>query len=95
MKYSNDALRRLLGPMGALKRKIEDETGWFLCYMLCNKSLIQVCEGMQILQTIEPSQLVVMVLIMCLDSYLVDLSCRISLLYQGDFLCIVGLVKSI
>ncbi|XP_004304642.1 PREDICTED: polyribonucleotide nucleotidyltransferase 2, mitochondrial [Fragaria vesca subsp. vesca] len=27
MKYSNDALRRLLGPMGALKRKIEDETG--------------------------------------------------------------------
>ncbi|CAL9014637.1 unnamed protein product [Prunus brigantina] len=27
LKYSNDALRRLLGPLGALKRKIEDETG--------------------------------------------------------------------
>ncbi|XP_050384226.1 polyribonucleotide nucleotidyltransferase 2, mitochondrial [Argentina anserina] len=27
LKYSNDSLRRLLGPMGALKRKIEDETG--------------------------------------------------------------------
>ncbi|KAM1058636.1 hypothetical protein ACFX2B_023253 [Malus domestica] len=26
LKYSNDALRRLLGPLGALKRKIEDET---------------------------------------------------------------------
>ncbi|KAH0667923.1 hypothetical protein KY285_029129 [Solanum tuberosum] len=26
-KYSNDALRRLIGPVGALKRKIEDETG--------------------------------------------------------------------
>lgn len=29
LKYSNDALRRLLGPLGALKRKIEDETGGF------------------------------------------------------------------
>ncbi|KAF3444628.1 hypothetical protein FNV43_RR14321 [Rhamnella rubrinervis] len=27
LKYSNDALRRLLGPLGALKRKIEEETG--------------------------------------------------------------------
>ncbi|KAK7316457.1 hypothetical protein VNO77_35505 [Canavalia gladiata] len=27
LKYSNDALRRLIGPMGALKKKIEDETG--------------------------------------------------------------------
>lgn len=27
LKYSNDALRRLIGPLGALKRKIEDETG--------------------------------------------------------------------
>ncbi|KAB2610214.1 polyribonucleotide nucleotidyltransferase 2 [Pyrus ussuriensis x Pyrus communis] len=27
LKYSNDSLRRLLGPLGALKRKIEDETG--------------------------------------------------------------------
>ncbi|XP_062010169.1 polyribonucleotide nucleotidyltransferase 2, mitochondrial [Rosa rugosa] len=27
LKYSNDALRHLLGPLGALKRKIEDETG--------------------------------------------------------------------
>ncbi|KAH0658282.1 hypothetical protein KY289_027030 [Solanum tuberosum] len=26
-KYSNDALRRLIGPVGALKRKIESETG--------------------------------------------------------------------
>ncbi|KAF5740396.1 polyribonucleotide nucleotidyltransferase 2 mitochondrial [Tripterygium wilfordii] len=26
-KYSNDALRRLIGPLGALKRKIEEETG--------------------------------------------------------------------
>lgn len=33
LKYSNDALRRLLGPLGALKRKIEEETG-----------LIQPCE---------------------------------------------------
>ncbi|KAF3672924.1 Polyribonucleotide nucleotidyltransferase 2, mitochondrial [Capsicum annuum] len=27
LKYSNDALRRLIGPLGALKRKIEQETG--------------------------------------------------------------------
>lgn len=27
LKFSNDSLRRLLGPMGALKRKIEEETG--------------------------------------------------------------------
>ncbi|XP_016498172.1 polyribonucleotide nucleotidyltransferase 2, mitochondrial [Nicotiana tabacum] len=27
LKYSNDALRRLIGPVGALKRKIEEETG--------------------------------------------------------------------
>ncbi|KAK6913091.1 Exoribonuclease, phosphorolytic domain 1 [Dillenia turbinata] len=27
MKFSNDSLRRLIGPMGALKRKIEEETG--------------------------------------------------------------------
>lgn len=26
-KFNNDSLRRLLGPMGALKRKIEEETG--------------------------------------------------------------------
>ncbi|GAB4846729.1 Polyribonucleotide nucleotidyltransferase 2, mitochondrial [Ancistrocladus abbreviatus] len=27
LKYSNDAIRRLIGPLGALKRKIEGETG--------------------------------------------------------------------
>lgn len=27
LKYSNDAIRRLIGPMGALKRKIEEQTG--------------------------------------------------------------------
>ncbi|CAH9125235.1 unnamed protein product [Cuscuta epithymum] len=27
LKYSNDVLRRLIGPLGALKRKIEEETG--------------------------------------------------------------------
>ncbi|KAK7381409.1 hypothetical protein VNO78_34081 [Psophocarpus tetragonolobus] len=27
LKYNNDALRRLIGPMGALKRKMEEETG--------------------------------------------------------------------
>ncbi|XP_061359613.1 polyribonucleotide nucleotidyltransferase 2, mitochondrial [Gastrolobium bilobum] len=27
LKYSNDALRRLIGPMGALKKKMEEETG--------------------------------------------------------------------
>ncbi|CAL0317284.1 unnamed protein product [Lupinus luteus] len=27
LKYSNDALRRLVGPMGVLKRKLEEETG--------------------------------------------------------------------
>ncbi|GFY83128.1 polyribonucleotide nucleotidyltransferase [Actinidia rufa] len=27
LKYSNEALRRLIGPLGALKRKIEEETG--------------------------------------------------------------------
>ncbi|GMN42545.1 hypothetical protein TIFTF001_011744 [Ficus carica] len=27
LKYSNDLLRRLVGPLGALKRKIEEETG--------------------------------------------------------------------
>ncbi|KAJ1416534.1 S1 domain [Sesbania bispinosa] len=27
LKYSNDAIRRLIGPMGALKRKMEEETG--------------------------------------------------------------------
>ncbi|KAL3526075.1 hypothetical protein ACH5RR_014447 [Cinchona calisaya] len=27
LKYSNDAIRRLVGPLGALKRKIEEETG--------------------------------------------------------------------
>ncbi|PON52470.1 Polyribonucleotide nucleotidyltransferase [Parasponia andersonii] len=27
LKYSNDSLRRLVGPLGALKRKIEEETG--------------------------------------------------------------------
>ncbi|KAH7851694.1 hypothetical protein Vadar_015417 [Vaccinium darrowii] len=27
LKYSNDDLRRLIGPLGALKRKIEEETG--------------------------------------------------------------------
>lgn len=27
LKFSNDALRRLIGPLGALKRKIEEETG--------------------------------------------------------------------
>ncbi|XP_051116984.1 polyribonucleotide nucleotidyltransferase 2, mitochondrial isoform X2 [Andrographis paniculata] len=27
LKYSNDAIRRLIGPLGALKRKIEEETG--------------------------------------------------------------------
>ncbi|XP_013712900.1 polyribonucleotide nucleotidyltransferase 2, mitochondrial isoform X2 [Brassica napus] len=27
LKYTNDALRNLIGPMGALKRKIEEETG--------------------------------------------------------------------
>ncbi|GMH24217.1 hypothetical protein Nepgr_026060 [Nepenthes gracilis] len=27
LKYSNDSIRRLIGPLGALKRKIEDETG--------------------------------------------------------------------
>lgn len=27
LKYTNDALRRLIGPLGALKKKIEEETG--------------------------------------------------------------------
>ncbi|CAA3005913.1 polyribonucleotide nucleotidyltransferase 2, mitochondrial [Olea europaea subsp. europaea] len=27
LKYSNDAIRRLIGPLGSLKRKIEEETG--------------------------------------------------------------------
>ncbi|KAL2453977.1 Polyribonucleotide nucleotidyltransferase 2 [Abeliophyllum distichum] len=27
LKYSNDTIRRLIGPLGALKRKIEEETG--------------------------------------------------------------------
>lgn len=27
LKYGNDSLRRLVGPLGALKRKIEEETG--------------------------------------------------------------------
>ncbi|KAA8530217.1 hypothetical protein F0562_004926 [Nyssa sinensis] len=27
LKFSNDAIRRLIGPLGALKRKIEEETG--------------------------------------------------------------------
>ncbi|KAJ8775171.1 hypothetical protein K2173_020175 [Erythroxylum novogranatense] len=27
LKFSNDSLRRLIGPLGSLKRKIEDETG--------------------------------------------------------------------
>lgn len=27
MKFSNDAIRRLIGPLGVLKRKIEEETG--------------------------------------------------------------------
>lgn len=27
LKYDNDTLRRLIGPLGALKRKIEEETG--------------------------------------------------------------------
>ena len=27
LKYSNEAIRRLIGPLGALKRKIEEETG--------------------------------------------------------------------
>ncbi|CAL5370529.1 unnamed protein product [Camellia sinensis] len=27
LKYSNEALRRMIGPLGALKRKIEEETG--------------------------------------------------------------------
>ncbi|XP_027357864.1 polyribonucleotide nucleotidyltransferase 2, mitochondrial isoform X2 [Abrus precatorius] len=27
LKYSNDALRRLIGPMGVLKKKMEDQTG--------------------------------------------------------------------
>ncbi|CAN0904238.1 Polyribonucleotide nucleotidyltransferase 2, mitochondrial [Linum grandiflorum] len=27
LKYSNDALRRLIGPLGALRKKIEEETG--------------------------------------------------------------------
>ncbi|KAK4477375.1 hypothetical protein RD792_016596 [Penstemon davidsonii] len=27
LKYGNDAIRRLIGPLGALKRKIEEETG--------------------------------------------------------------------
>lgn len=27
LKYSNDAIRRIIGPLGALKRKIEEETG--------------------------------------------------------------------
>lgn len=27
LKYSNDTLRSLIGPLGALKRKIEEETG--------------------------------------------------------------------
>lgn len=27
LKYSNDSIRRLVGPLGALKRKIETETG--------------------------------------------------------------------
>lgn len=27
LKYNNDAIRRLIGPLGALKRKIEEETG--------------------------------------------------------------------
>ena len=30
LKYSNEALRRLIGPLGALKRKIEEETGLIL-----------------------------------------------------------------
>lgn len=29
LKYNNDAIRRLIGPLGALKRKIEEETGLF------------------------------------------------------------------
>lgn len=27
LNYSNEALRRLIGPLGALRRKIEEETG--------------------------------------------------------------------
>lgn len=30
LKYSNDAIRRLIGPLGSLKRKIEEETGMIL-----------------------------------------------------------------
>lgn len=45
-----------------------------------------------LLQTIQPFQLVVMVLVLYFYSSLVILSCRISLLHQGEFVCIVGLV---
>lgn len=31
MKFSNDSLRTLIGPLGALKRKIEEQTGMFRC----------------------------------------------------------------
>ena len=30
LKYSNDALRNLIGPLGAVKSKIEEETGLFI-----------------------------------------------------------------
>lgn len=30
LKYNNDAIRRLIGPLGVLKRKIEEETGIFI-----------------------------------------------------------------
>ncbi|KAH9617279.1 hypothetical protein KSS87_004504 [Heliosperma pusillum] len=31
LKYHNDSIRRLIGPLGALKRKIEEETGARIC----------------------------------------------------------------
>lgn len=34
LKYSNDALRSLIGPLGVLKRKIEEETGLFILRLL-------------------------------------------------------------
>lgn len=41
LKYSNDAIRRLIGPLGILKRKIEEETGLFFYDILlpCQYSL--------------------------------------------------------
>ncbi|KAJ6951060.1 polyribonucleotide nucleotidyltransferase 2 [Populus alba x Populus x berolinensis] len=54
LKFSNDALRRLIGPLGVLKRKIEEDTGARMS--VCDETLTILAKNQTVLERVQEKE---------------------------------------